>query len=71
MSEVPLWGPRGEFFLMGEVPVCMNAHASEPTCVQGFLEHKVRHAVGAYGRPMLMRLGPPYERCGTLCSSKP
>ena len=31
----------------------------------------VPHAVGAYSRPMLMSPGPPYELCGTSCSSNP
>ena len=32
--------------------------------LQGLLENKVHHAVGAYGRPTSMRLGTPNERCG-------
>ena len=35
------------------------------------LERTVHHAVGAYSRPMPMRLGPPGERCETLSSSNP
>jgi len=37
--------------------------------VRGLFEHTVHNAVGAYSRPMPMRLGLPCELCGTLCSS--
>ena len=33
--------------------------------------HTPHHAMVAYSRPMPMSLGPPYERCGTLCLSNP
>ena len=39
--------------------------------IQGLLEHKVRHAVGAYNQPVPVRLKPPYARCKTLCSIDP
>ena len=38
---------------------------------QGLLEHKVHNAVGANSRHTPLRLGPPYERCGTSCWSNP
>ena len=44
--------------------------ASTGLWVQGY-SNKVHHAAGAYRRPMPMSLGPPYERCWTLCSSNP
>ena len=68
MSELPLipetyaHGPMevlgGERFFMSEVPLyaIKNTHRSRILHVQGLLEHKVHHAVGAYSRPM--PLGP-------------
>jgi hypothetical protein len=35
------------------------------------LEYKIHHAVGTYGRPIPMSLGPPFEWCGTSCSCNP
>ena len=47
--------------------VCASICVQHITMIQGLLEYKVHRAVKAYSRPMPMRLGPPYERCGTLC----
>jgi len=53
---------------MSEVPLYKGTSLIR---VQGMLERMVHHAVGAYSSHMPMRLGPPYERCRTLCLSKP
>ena len=59
--------------------VCMEVPSSSSLLLsvtiikglQGLLEHRVHNAVGAYTRPMSMSRGPPYKRCGALCSINP